>query len=373
MRNLIRLNCQPSAHDLVAEYRVSPKKSVKQIALQFLEHRPQTKRLEPTIFYLDQKQKLIKIAFPKEGFEEGNAPALLSSLTGNFFGANNGIRLQDINLPLDFLHSFKGPRLGVEGIRKLTKIKTRPFLGSVALQTENHIFSSLCDGMDVIQDYDTLTKRESFESHIKQLFKQRDNAEKETGMKKLVFPNITAETMEMLRRAKIVRNYGGEFVMVDLMTTGLSGLQTLRDHWDQGIYANRSMHNEKSDIGISNLVHAKLARMIGVDCLRLGTSFLNSKETKLVECELSNHIVKEKNDVLSEAWESTPAVLPVVLGNLNEHHLPSVFQTLGNDVVALTENPQKAKIFRRAMEAALHQIPLEDYAIGHPELRMNFR
>ena len=45
----------------------------------------------------------------------------------------------------------------------------------------------------------------------------RDKAEKETGEKKVYMPNITAETFEMIKRAKYVKSLNGRYIMVDIL------------------------------------------------------------------------------------------------------------------------------------------------------------
>src|SRR3970282_476169 len=74
-----------------------------------------------------------KIAYPIELFEAGNMPNILSSVAGNVFGLRvlKNLRLLDIELPTKLVKSFKGPRFGIEGIRKLLKVPERAFVGTI--------------------------------------------------------------------------------------------------------------------------------------------------------------------------------------------------------------------------------------------------
>jgi len=73
--------------------------------------------------------------------------------------------------------------------------------------------------------------------------KARDRAEKETGERKFYMPNVTSEANEMIRRAEFVKSAGGEYAMVDIITTGFSALQTLRQaELGLVIHAHRAMH-----------------------------------------------------------------------------------------------------------------------------------
>ncbi len=73
-------------------------------------------------------------------------------------------------------------------------------------------------------------KFNKFETRIEETFKIRDKIEEETGEKKIYMPNITAPVSEMKKRADFVINYGGEYVMLDIITLGFSALQEIRDH-----------------------------------------------------------------------------------------------------------------------------------------------
>ncbi len=87
---------------------------------------PYVERLAARVFAVDGKT--VRIAYPIELFEAGNMPNILSSVAGNVFGlrALKNLRLNDIELPLELVRSFKGPKFGIDGIRKLLKVRERP-------------------------------------------------------------------------------------------------------------------------------------------------------------------------------------------------------------------------------------------------------
>jgi ribulose-bisphosphate carboxylase large chain len=66
------------------------------------------KKLKPTVYYINKKTKMIKIAYPVALFEKGNMPQILSSIAGNIFGMKmlNNLRLEDIEFPKSLLDSF---------------------------------------------------------------------------------------------------------------------------------------------------------------------------------------------------------------------------------------------------------------------------
>ena len=80
------------------------------------------------------KGNFVKVSYPIDLWEEGNASQLLSGIAGNIFGmkALKNLRLVDVSLPKTYLKYFRGPQFGIDGIRKLLKIKNRPITGAVA-------------------------------------------------------------------------------------------------------------------------------------------------------------------------------------------------------------------------------------------------
>ncbi len=83
---------------------------------------PRMKALQATAF--DIEGNVVKIAYPLDLWEEGNAVQLLSGIAGNIFGmkALKNLRLIDVSLPRDYIKHFKGPHFGNDGIRKMMGI-----------------------------------------------------------------------------------------------------------------------------------------------------------------------------------------------------------------------------------------------------------
>ena len=101
------------------------------------------KKLGAKVFSI--KGNHVKIAYPSELFEKGNAPNILSSIAGNIFGMKivKNLRLEDIKIPDEILNSFSGPKYGIDGIRKIMRIYDRPLIGTIikpklGLKTKDH-------------------------------------------------------------------------------------------------------------------------------------------------------------------------------------------------------------------------------------------
>jgi len=342
-------------------------------------------RLQAKVFNI--KGNNFKIAYPIELFEESNMPNILSSIAGNIFGlkALQNLRLNNIEIPEKLVRSFKGPAHGIEGIRRILRITKRPLVGTIikpklGLNVEDHAevaYQAWIGGCDLVKDDENLASQNfnKFEGRLLRTLKKRELAEKETGERKMYMVNVTAETVEMLRRAKIVRENGGEYAMVDVLTCGFSSIQTLRDADLQLVlHAHRAGHaaitkNQKH--GISMGVLAKVFRIIGVDQLHAGTAVGKMGET---EKEVTENI-----SALMDEMYGLKKVLPVASGGLHPGLVPRLVQIFGNDLAIQAGGGihghkqgtvEGAKAMRQALDATLEGVTLEGYAVNHEALRV---
>ena len=333
------------------------------------------------------KNNLIKIAYPIELFEKGNMPNILSSVAGNVFGlkALKNLRLNDAEFPPKLTKGFKGPQFGIEGIRKLLKVPQRPFVGTIikpklGLKTEDHAqvaYEAWSGGCDIVKDDENLSSQEFniFENRILKTLESRDKAEEETGERKVYMANITAETETMVKRAQYVKDQGGEYVMIDILTCGFSALQTLRDqNFKLVIHAHRAGHaaftkNQKH--GIAMRVIAKVARVIGVDQLHVGTIIGKMSETK--------QEVSENISALKCEMNGLKPVMPVASGGLHPRLVPALIQTFGRDFIIQAGGGihghtdgtfAGATAMRQAVDATTEGKTLNEYAENHKELKV---
>lgn len=358
-------------------------------------------RLKPSAFYIDKKRQIVKIAYTQELFEADNMPQIMSAIAGNVFGmkALNSLRLLDISFPKDIIKAYKGPKFGIQGIRELIKVKKRPLLGTivkpkVGLNEVEH--AKVCGeawigGLDIVKDDENLTSMtfNKFEKRIEETFKIRDNAENETGEKKIYMPNITAKLSVMKKRADHVIDNGGEYIMVDILTIGFSALQEIRDYLDDKkivIHAHRAMHaaltrNKKH--GMTMLALAKLMRLIGMDQLHTGTVVGKMEGGKQEVLDINEVITKQKitdnnMTMLDQDWGNIKPTLPVASGGLSPLHVPALIEILGKNMVyqfggGCHGHPEGtkagARAIRQAVDATLEGFTLEAYAKNHSELK----
>ncbi len=352
--------------------------------------------------YLVREDGLVKVAYPIELFELGSIPQLFSSVLGNIFGmrAIDRLRVLDIRFPKEYVKSFKGPAFGIKGVRDKLKVYGRPVLATVpkpkvGMTPDEYgeaAYEILAGGMDLVKDDENLTSMSfcKFEDRAKAVMKAIDKAEKETGERKGWLANITAETEEMLRRLKLIADYGNGFVMVDILTAGFAALQTVREAAEEhgiAIHAHRAFHaafTRLPDHGMTMYLLAKIARLAGVDHIHIGTN-VGKMETDLKELRATEKVITEDTfdpgddeTKFRQDWYGLKPVFPVASGGLHPGVLPELIDFMGSDIIiqvggGVTGHPSGpmagGKAVRQALEAYYSGVPLEEYAETHKELK----
>jgi len=405
--DFVDLKYKPRGKDLLCLFKIIPNKiSMEQaantVALESsvgtwtkVGGQEYVEKLRAKVFSI--KGNYVKIAYPEDLFEADNVPNILSSIAGNIFGmkAVKAIRLTDISFPKSIIEKFKGPKYGIEGIRKMMKVKGRPLVGTIikpklGLNTEHHAksaYESWKGGCDLVKDDENLSSQKfnTFEKRLVKTLEMADKAESETGEKKGYLVNVTAETKEMIKRAQLVEKQGGKFVMIDILTAGWAATQTLREaNFKMAIHAHRAMHaafDRNPDHGMSMMVIADFARVIGVDTLHIGTGIGklegNVKDIEELQEEIENNNIKETKKRLEQKWGEIKPVLGVSSGGLHPGHVPFLMKHLGKDLViqaggGIHGHPLGSRAgaiaMRQAVEATMKKVSLKEYAKTHVEL-----
>ena len=297
------------------------------------------KRLKPTVFSI--KGKVIKIAYPLDLFEAGNISQILSSIAGNIFGmkAVKHLRLLDIEFPKKLVRSFRGPGMGLDDIRRFTKIKKRPISGTIykpkiglsdkeQAQLAYRIYKA---GIDFSKDDENLSNMRfnKFRNRVVRILDVIDRIKKEDGKRVLYVSNVTAPYEEMVRRVEFVKKQGGRAIMMDVLTTGFAAHEALSKHFRKLIiHGHRALHaalTREKDEGISMLVIAKISRLLGISSLHTGT-VVGKMEGERKE-------IREINNALTCRWYGLKRVMPTASGGLHPGLIPDVMKYLGHDLI----------------------------------------
>ncbi|MEM5814806.1 MAG: type III ribulose-bisphosphate carboxylase [Candidatus Aenigmatarchaeota archaeon] len=360
---------------------------------------PRMRKLEATAFEIEGN--FVKIAYPLDLWEPGNAVQLLSGIAGNVFGmkAVKNLRLIDVSLPSAYIRHFKGPHFGMQGIRKMMGIRKRPLTGAVpkpkiGFSAQEHAqigFETLMGGFDFVKDDENLTSASfnKFEERVKLLTKLRDKAERLTGERKSAFINISAETETMKKRAELLADYGWNYCMIDVVVAGTAGVMTMRDYCSDlglAIHAHRAMHaafDRNPRHGMTMQFLAKLMRLIGVSQIHSGTAvgkLVGSRRevTAVADVLRMKKVPQLKDVLLPQDWGHIKDAFPVASGGLHPGLVPDVIDIYGTDLVLLVSggihgHPKGtragAKAAMQALEASMEGETLADKAKRHAELR----
>ncbi len=404
---------EPNKSDLICLFRIEPSEKIsfekaaanvaKESSVGTWTHietvNERAKRIKARVYELNEPYA--KIAYPKELFELGNVPQILSSIAGNIFGMKllNNLRFEDVMFPEELLEKYKGPQVGLEGIRDIFSVHDRPLLGTIVkpklgLDSKGHAevaYRAWKGGLDIVKDDENLSSMtfNTFEKRVDETMRLKEKAEKETGEKKEYMGNITAPVSEMKKRADCLIGKGSNYVMIDIVTTGWSALQEMRDYLegkDVVIHCHRAGHaaftrNRKH--GMSMLTVAKFTRLIGGDQLHIGTAGVGKMEggeDKVLRIEEAVESEKEKEDEnkLAQNWGDIKKTVAVASGGLNPGDIPELTGKMGRDIVAQfgggchghPDGTEKgAKAIRQACRAAMEGKDLKSSAEENEELR----
>jgi len=409
----VDLTYKPSESDLIAVFKVKPrditlKEAAGRVASEssigtwttLTTMTEDLRRLMARVYEI-RENGVIKVAYPLELFEPDSVPQILSSIAGNVFGmrALEALRLIDAKFPKELIEYYKGPQFGIKGVREKLKIYDRPITATVpkpkvGLDTERYAkvaYEILSGGIDLLKDDENLTNQRfnPFMKRLDAVMKVIGRVENETGERKGYLVNITAETKEMIKRAKAVADYGNGFVMIDILTAGWAALQTLREELEElkiAIHAHRAFHaafTRNPEHGMSMLMVAKLARLIGVDHIHIGVPVgkmeAKVKDVLTIQKEITEKTFIPEDDILlKQEWHHIKPVFPVASGGLHPGLLPKVIEVMGIDIIiqvggGVLGHPDGAyagaKAVRQALDAAIKKIPLDEYAEEHKELK----
>lgn len=328
----------------------------------------------------------ISIGFPWVNFEN-DLSTMFSAITGNIM-AFGRIKLVDIWMPPSFLKMFKGPKFGVDGLRSLMSIPDRPLIVAMikpciyypADTGAKLAYEAWVGGVDVIKD-DELLANQSFnsvEERVVKFMEMLDKAAQETGERKLYTVNITSDPPKLFELAERVKQLGGNALMVNAYSVGLGAFKQLAEDpsINLPILAHTPDYVAMSYVspisGISSiLVCGKLVRLAGADMVIYPGPY-----GKVPTFTKEKYIRVAK--YLRAPMSGLKQTLPCPSGGNTVLEVPKLISDLGVDIGiaaggAVHAHPlgsrAGAKALRQAIEAALKNIPIEEYAKEAAELR----
>jgi ribulose-bisphosphate carboxylase large chain len=259
-----------------------------------------------------------------------NLPTLVSTIQGNLYELQQftGLKLLDLELPPSFAQQFRGPKFGVAGCRKLTKVEGRPLIGTIikpsigmSPQQTAELVKTLAEaGIDFIKDDELMANppHSPFDERVDAIMRVI-NAHADRTSKKVMYAfNVSDELDAMQRHYEKIAKSGGTCAMISINSVGLSGTKKICDLGALAIHGHRNgwgMLNRHPLLGIEFPAYQKLWRLAGVDQLHV-----NGIANKFWESDDS--VVRSMQACAKPLWPGAPVSDPARTATNSKHAGP---------------------------------------------------
>ncbi|MBY8987096.1 MAG: ribulose 1,5-bisphosphate carboxylase [Candidatus Lokiarchaeota archaeon] len=333
---------------------------------------------------LKERTYFVQIGFPISNIKGDGIPMLLTSVIGNI-SLTHGLKLVDLAFPKAYLEDFKGPKFGIDGLRKLLKVPERPLLNNMVKPCTGHtcdvaadlVYKAAVGGCDVVKD-DELIANPAFntlEDRISAVMESIDRADSEKGEKTLYTINITSKFPEMFEYADKMVEMGANALMINYLTAGFEALRAVCEDPSIKVPVLGHMDFGGAYIGgewtglTSMLVLAKLPRMCGADTVVIPAPY--------GKAEILDERYEQNLKALRYPFQHIRPTLPMPSGGITQGMVEKTMKEAGKDILigsggGIHSHPDGpiagAKAFRQAIYAVMNGIEVRNYAKEHEEL-----
>jgi ribulose-bisphosphate carboxylase large chain len=336
-----------------------------------------------------------------------NLPTLVSTIQGNLYELQQftGLKLLDLQLPPSFAQQFRGPKFGVAGCRKLTKVEGRPLIGTIikpsigmSPQQTAELVKTLAEaGIDFIKDDELMANppHSPFDERVDAIMRVINAHADRTGKKVMYAFNVSDELDAMQRHYEKIAKSGGTCAMISINSVGLSGTKKICDLGALAIHGHRNgwgMLNRHPLLGIEFPAYQKLWRLAGVDQLHV-----NGIANKFWESDDS--VVRSMQACAKPLWPGAPVSDPARTATGSKHAGPEagapilpvvssgqwggqacetyrrartvdLLYMAGGGIMAHPDGPAAGvRSLQKWWEAAVEGLTLEQAAAKYPELK----
>ncbi|WP_018896830.1 3-oxo-isoapionate-4-phosphate decarboxylase OiaX [Rhizobium sp. 2MFCol3.1] len=327
------------------------------------------------------------IAFPMDAIGT-DLSALMTIAIGGVFSIKgmSGIRIVDMKLPEAFATAHPGPQFGLPGSRKLTGVEGRPIIGTIvkpALGLRPHETAELVgelieSGVDFIKDDEKLMSPaySPLKERVEAIMPKILDHEQKTGKKVMYAFGIShADPDEMMRNHDLVLKAGGNCAVVNINSIGFGGMSFLRKRSGLVLHAHRNgwdILTRDPGAGLDFKVYQQFWRLLGVDQFQI-----NGIRIKYWEPDES--FVESFKAVSTPLFSKADCPLPVAGSGQWGGQAPDTYNRTGRTtdllylcgggIVSHPGGPAAGvRAVQQAWQAAVADIPLDEYAKDHPEL-----
>jgi ribulose-bisphosphate carboxylase large chain len=331
------------------------------------------------------------IAYPVEDFsiEVGGVPQILSVISGNLFGLDvlKAVRLEDCSFPPSLVKEFKGPKLGVEGMRRLLKRPDKPLVGTIVKPKiglspkgmADYIYEAGMGGLTNGKDDETLVDQEfcPLEERVVAIAEALDRVRSESGHVMMHAINISTRADRIVEVAERAQQLGATELMIDVLTCGFTAVQAVAENRSikVPIHVHRTMHaafTRSREHGVAWSVMSQLVRMCGGDALHIGTFGVGKMQGSPEEDLASQRACVSPDMKLKPVMcVCSGGVHPALVSRLVEIGGKDLQIQAGGGVAGHPKGVRGgAMAMAQAVDAAAAGIDAYEYAKDHEELRL---
>ena len=325
----------------------------------------------------------VQIGFPVINFRP-QIPMLFTSVIGNI-SLTHGLKLVDLAFPKQWLEGFKGPKFGLDGIRKLLNVPERPMLNNMIKPCTGHTaqvgadlsYDAAVGGCDVVKDDELISNPvfNTVEERIVKYMEALDRANADKGEKTLYTINVTNKLPDMFELADKALELGANALMVNYAAVGFSAMRQLC---------------EDPSIKVPVLAHMDFTGcLFGGEWNGMNSMLTLGKLPRICGCDI---IVSPapygKAEILEERFETIlkalryplrhiKPVLPMPSGGITQGMVEKCMKDAGRDILigsggGIHSHPDGpiagAKAFRQAIDAVMEGKLVRDVAKEKEEL-----
>ncbi len=330
---------------------------------------------------------LVKIAYPIVNFDdEDGVTQLICALMGGQMDIDiiDACKLVDLKLPPAYLKAYKGPKFGMDNIKKRAKAIDRPLLGGIVKpktgitvpQLKELVMELLRGGVDFIKEDEILGSPKfcPFKERVEVVSNMVNDFCDDEGREIFFTPCINSDYPYFLERAQFAADMGIRSVHLNIWA-GLPSYRALRDldMKNTGIFFQKS-----GDKVITEAYHryhinwpivCQIARVVGSDFIHAGMwgGYLSDSKQDLTEVM---NILRNKGTfnptVPSLSCGSHPGLVNTTVKNFGT----DLMMNVGGAIQGHPKGTEAgAKAMRQAFECCQLGEDIHQYMKSKPELK----
>jgi ribulose-bisphosphate carboxylase large chain len=251
------------------------------------------------------------------------------------------VRVENIEIDPSLL-GLPGPRFGIEGMRELLGVESRPLLATALkpMGLGAEALASLAyrvarGGIDIIKDDHGLTNQHTapFRERVSRCAEAVQKANRETQKNSLYLANVSADCDDLFERAEFARQAGAGGLLVAPGLVGFSGFAKLASRDDIALpmmshpaFSGGWLASERAGIDHRVLL-GTLQRLVGADMVVFPHAS-GRFPFSLEDCKRAAHGLAEPQRGLRPA-------LAVPAGGMTLDRVPELWDIYGSNVVLL--------------------------------------